>query len=234
MELDLADLESTKNFADTFKKKYSQLDLLINNAGVMIPPYTKTKNGFELQFGTNHLGHFALTTHLLDVLKQTKNARVVNVASLAHTRGNLNFDDLNWEKRSYSPWRAYGDSKLANLYFTYELQRKFEENNYSTISVAAHPGGTTTDLTRHSFLMGIFGSILGQSPEMGALPTVRAAVDETIKGGDYIGPDGFGEFYGSPIKVDSNKLSKDEMIAKRLWKVSEEITAIDFDTKFSS
>jgi NAD(P)-dependent dehydrogenase (short-subunit alcohol dehydrogenase family) len=229
MELDLADLESVKTFADKFKKGFSQIDLLINNAGVMIPPYTKTKDGFELQFGTNHLGHFALTAQLLDVLKQTKNSRVVNVASLAHTRGELDFDDLNWENRSYSKWSAYGDSKLANLYFTYELQRKFEQNNYGTIAAAAHPGGTNTDLARHNFLMNIFAGILGQSPEMGAMPTVRAATDENVKGGEYYGPDGFGEFYGNPVKVDSNRLSKDEMIAKRLWKVSEEMTGVEYN-----
>ncbi len=229
LELDLSDLESVKNFAEHFEQEFSELHLLINNAGVMIPPYTKTKDGFELQFGTNHLGHFALTAHLLDVLKNTEESRVVNVASLAHNRGGLDFDDLNWENRSYSPWRAYSDSKIANLYFTYELQRKFEEHNYNSISVAAHPGGTSTDLTRHSYLMGIFGNILGQSTAMGALPTVRAAVGEDINGSDYIGPDGFGEFYGYPIKVDSNKPSKDEMIAKRLWQVSEEMTGVEFD-----
>ena len=229
MEIDLSDLESVKKFATSYKNEFRQLDLLINNAGVMIPPYIKTKDGFELQFGTNHLGHFALTAHLLDVLKTTKNSRVVNVASLAHTRGELDFDDLNWENRSYSKWSAYGDSKLANLYFTYELQRKFEANNYDTIAVAAHPGGTSTDLARHNLLMGMFTGILGQSPEMGALPTVRAAVDESVKGSDYIGPDGFGEFYGHPIKVDSNQLSKDEMIAKRLWKVSEEMTGVEYE-----
>jgi NAD(P)-dependent dehydrogenase (short-subunit alcohol dehydrogenase family) len=228
VKLDLADLESVKQFAETFKSECSQLDLLINNAGVMIPPYTKTKDGFELQFGTNHLGHFALTAHLLDVLKSTVNSRVVNVASLAHTRGELDFDDLNWENRSYSAWKAYGDSKLANLYFTYELNRKFEDHNDNTIAVAAHPGGTSTDLARHSYLMGIFAGILGQSSAMGAMPTIRAAVDENVKGGEYYGPDGFGEFYGNPIKVDSSDLSKDEMIAKRLWTVSEEMTGVKF------
>ncbi len=228
MELDLAELDSVKNFADNFAKDHSQLDLLINNAGVMIPPYTKTKDGFELQFGTNHLGHFALTAHLLDVLKQTNESRVVNVASLAHTRGDLDFEDLNWENRSYSKWTAYGDSKLANLYFTYELQRKFEENDYDTIAVAAHPGGTSTDLARHSFLLGIFGSILGQSSAMGALPTVRAATDEGVLGGEYYGPDGFGEFYGDPVRVDSNDLSMDEIISSRLWKISEEMTGVKF------
>jgi NAD(P)-dependent dehydrogenase (short-subunit alcohol dehydrogenase family) len=231
MELNLADLESVKQFAENFKDEFSQIDLLINNAGVMIPPYTKTKDGFELQFGTNHLGHFALTAQLLDILKQTENSRVVNVASLAHTRGELDFDDLNWENRSYSKWKAYGDSKLANLYFTYELQRKFEEYGFDTIAVAAHPGGTNTDLARHNFIFGLLGSIIGQSPEMGALPTVRAATDENIEGGEYYGPDGFGEFYGNPVKVDSNRLSKDEMIAKRLWKVSEEMTGVEYNFK---
>lgn len=229
MELDLSDLESVKNFADNFNQEFSQLDLLINNAGVMIPPYTKTKDGFELQFGTNHLGHFALVAHLLDVLKNSPKSRVVNVASLAHNRGELDFDDLNWESRTYSPWRAYGDSKLANMHFTYELQRKFEKNGFDTIAVATHPGGTSTDLARHSFLMGIFAGVLGQSPEMGALPTVLAAVGEDVKGSDYIGPDGFGEFYGHPIKVGSSKLSKDEMIAKRLWDVSEEMTGVEYN-----
>lgn len=229
MELDLADLESAAKFAENFKGEFSKLDLLINNAGVMIPPFTKTKDGFELQFGTNHLGHFALTARLLDALKRAANARVVNVASLAHTRGNLDFDDLNWERRNYSPWKAYGDSKLSNLYFTYELQRKFEENDCDTIAVAAHPGGTNTDLARHSFLMNIFTGILGQSAPMGAMPIIRAATDKNVKGGEYYGPDGFGEFYGNPIKVDSSRLSRDEMIANRLWKVSEEMTGVRFD-----
>ncbi|MEP6901495.1 MAG: oxidoreductase, partial [Actinomycetota bacterium] len=139
MELDLASLESVANFAENFQKAFSQLDLLINNAGVMIPPYSKTANGFELQFGTNHLGHFALTGQLLELLIKTNGARIVNVSSGAHKAGNLNFDDLTWEKRSYSAWKAYGDSKIANLYFTYELDRKFKANNLGTILRAHGP-----------------------------------------------------------------------------------------------
>lgn len=229
LELDLANLESVKNFAEKFNEEFSKLDLLINNAGVMIPPYTKTADGFELQFGTNHLGHFALTARLLEVLEKTPDARVVNVASLAHTRGELDFGDLNWEKRKYDSIKAYGDSKLANLYFTYELQRKFDENGYRTIAVAAHPGGSSTDLARHSFFAGILVSIFGQAPEKGALPTVRAATEKGVKGGEYFGPDGFGEFYGNPVKVDSNKLSKDEKIAEKLWNVSGEMTGVEFN-----
>ena len=229
MKLDLANLESVKNFAENFKKDYSRLDLLINNAGVMIPPYSKTEDGFELQFGTNHLGHFALTARLSDVLAQTKNARVVNESSMAHTRGELDFDDLNWEKRDYSAWKAYGDSKIANLYFTYELNRKFKENNIDAIAVAAHPGATDSNLARHSTLASIFSPIFGQSPEMGALPTVRAAVEPNINGADYFGPGGFMEIRGYPVEVDSNDLSKNEKIAERLWSVSEEMTGVKFD-----
>ena len=229
MKLDLADLESVKNFTEDFKKDYSQLDLLINNAGVMIPPYTKTKDGFELQFGTNHLGHFALTAQLLDVLKNTKNARVVNESSIAHTRGELDFDDLNWEKRDYSPWKSYGDSKIANLYFTYQLNKKFKENGLDAIAVAAHPGITNSNLSRHNWFMDTFGGFIGQSAEIGALPTLRAAVETDVEGADYFGPNGFKELRGYPVKVDSNDFSKDEQIAERLWKVSEEMTGVKFD-----
>ena len=148
MILDLANLESVKEFAKKFKEKYDRLDLLINNAGVMIPPYSKTADGFELQFGTNHLGHFALTGLLLDVLKNTADSRIVNVSSVAHKYGKLNFDDLNWETRKYSAMKAYGDSKIANLYFTYELQNRL--GNTHPMVTAAHPGWTATDLQRHS------------------------------------------------------------------------------------
>ena len=229
MKLDLADLQSVAEFAAKFGKNYSRLDLLINNAGVMIPPYTMTNDGFELQFGTNHLGHFALTGRLLNLILQTENARVVSVSSLAHSQGNLNFDDLNWEKRTYNSWSAYGDSKLANLYFTYELQRRFAANNVGAIAVAAHPGGTNTDLSRHSLLAGFFINIFGQSAESGALPTLRAATDKTVAGGEYYGPGGLMEIWGNPVKVDSSKLSKDEAVAAELWRISEELTGVNFD-----
>lgn len=150
MRIDLSDLSSVKEFVTEYKNKYNKLDLLINNAGVMIPPYSKTKDGFELQFGTNHLGHFALTIQLLDTIKGTPNSRIVNVSSNAHNMGNINFDDLNWEKRKYSAWKSYGDSKIANLYFTFELAKQL---NKQVLITAAHPGWTATDLQRNSGLM---------------------------------------------------------------------------------
>ena len=229
MRLDLADLTSVADFAAEFEKNYSRLDFLINNAGVMIPPYTKTKDGFELQFGTNHLGHFALTGRLLNLILRTKNSRVVSVASLAHGQGNLDFDDLNWEKRSYLSWSAYGDSKLANLYFIYELQRKFAARKINSIAVAAHPGGTSTDLSRHSLLAGFFINVFGQSAANGALPTLRAATDQAVKGGEYFGPGGLFEIWGDPVKVNSSELSKNQAVAERLWRVSEELTGVKFN-----
>lgn len=160
LKIDLSDLSSVKLFANTFVKKYEKLDILINNAGVMIPPYSKTKDGFELQFGTNHLGHFALTLQLLDLIKSTPNSRIVTVSSGAHKFGNINFGDLNWESRKYKPMRSYGDSKIANLYFTSELAKKVDNN---IIVTAAHPGWTATDLQRHSglfeFMNGFFCNV---------------------------------------------------------------------------
>lgn len=228
LEIDLASLDSVKAFTKTFKEKFSKLDLLINNAGVMIPPYSKTEDGFELQFGTNHLGHFALTGLLLDVIKTTENSRIVNLASGAHKFGNLNFDDLNWGKRKYSAFKAYGDSKISNLYFTYELKRKFEENNISTKVTAAHPGWTATELQRHSGLFGFLNPFFAMKQWQGALPTLRAAIDVNINNGDYFGPDGWQEWKGFPVKVESNKLSHDESIAQKLWDVSEKLTGIKY------
>jgi NAD(P)-dependent dehydrogenase (short-subunit alcohol dehydrogenase family) len=229
MELDLANLESVARFAENLKKTYSRLDLLINNAGVMVPPYAKTKDGFELQFGTNHLGHFALTGRLLDVLLNTEGARIVDVSSGAHKIGNLNFDDLSWEKRSYSAWRAYGDSKIANLYFTLELDRKLKENGLATLVTAAHPGWTATELQRHAgftkFLNGFFAMDISQ----GALPTLRAATEPNLKGAEYFGPNGIFEMRGNPVEVQPNARAKDEAIARRLWEVSEQLTGVKFE-----
>jgi NAD(P)-dependent dehydrogenase (short-subunit alcohol dehydrogenase family) len=229
MEMDLANLESVAKFAENFKKAYSRLDLLINNAGVMIPPYEKTADGFELQFGTNHLGHFALTGLLLEVLMNTEGARIVNVSSSAHKWGSLDFDDLAWEKRSYSAWSAYGASKIANLYFTYELDRKLKENNLDTLVSAAHPGWTATELQRHMGFTEFLNSLFAQDISMGALPTLRAAIETRIKGGEFFGPDGLFELRGNPVKVESNSLSKDALIAKRLWEVSEQLTGVKFE-----
>ena len=229
LELDLANLDSVKTFAGTFKEKYIKLDLLINNAGVMIPPYSKTADGFELQFGTNHLGHFALTALLIDLLKNTKDSRIVNVASTAHKYGNLNFNDLNWERRKYKAWRAYGDSKISNLFFTYELSRKLKGADSELKVTAAHPGWTATDLQRHSGLFEFMNTFFAMKAWQGALPTLRAATDAAANSGDYFGPDGWQGWRGFPVKVESNQLSHDEKISAKLWEISEKLTGIKFN-----
>jgi NAD(P)-dependent dehydrogenase (short-subunit alcohol dehydrogenase family) len=228
MSLDLSSLQSVRDFAEAFKQKYDRLDLLINNAGVMVPPYTKTEDGFELQFGTNHLGHFALTGLLIGIIRSTENSRIVNVSSMAHRQGRIDFDDLAWEKRDYRPWQAYGDSKIANLYFTYELQRRLSENGDATLVTAAHPGWTSTDLQRNSGLASCLNRFFAQKPQAGAWPTLLAAVDEEAQGGDYYGPNSFFEITGNPRKVRSNQLSKDPDIAARLWAVSEDLTGVQY------
>ena len=229
MELDLANLNSVKTFADNFIKNYSRLDLLINNAGVMIPPYSKTVDGFELQFGTNYLGHFALTSLFFDLIKNTTNSRIVNVSSTAHRSGNLDFNDLNWENRKYKAWRAYGDSKISNLYFTYELQERLDNEKIKVIVAASHPGWTATDLQRHSGLLESLNGLLAQKIEIGALPTLYAATAADVTGGDYFGPSGWQEWRGYPKKVESNALSHDKNIASKLWDVSEKLTGIKFN-----
>jgi NAD(P)-dependent dehydrogenase (short-subunit alcohol dehydrogenase family) len=224
MKIDLSDLSSVKLFAEEYKSKFVKLDILINNAGVMIPPYSKTKDGFELQFGTNHLGHFALTLQLIDLIKSTTSSRIVTVSSGAHKFGNINFDDLNWESRKYKPMRSYGDSKIANLYFTSELSKRLADKNI--LVTAAHPGWTATDLQRHSGVFEFLNGFFAMSIEQGTLPTLRAATDLNAKSGDYYGPHAFGEWRGYPILVQPNTLAKDETIAKKLWNVSEELTKI--------
>lgn len=227
MQLDLSDLSSVRQFVQDFKGQYKRLDLLINNAGVMIPPFTKTKDGFELQFGTNHLGHFALAGQLLDLIINTPNARVVNVSSMAHKMGQIDFDNLNAEK-SYNRSGAYGQSKLANLLFTYELQRRFQAAGVDTIATAAHPGWTGTNLQAHSGFFSMLNPIFSQKPEMGALPTLYAAISPQVEGGDYYGPRGWQEIRGYPKRVPSNKRSHDTAVAARLWDVSEELTGVTF------
>ncbi len=228
MIIDLSDLNSVKEFADTFRKEHKKLDILINNAGVMVPPYSKTKDGFELQMGTNHLGHFALTGRLLDILTETKGSRIVNVSSMAHKTGNIDFDDLNWESRKYKPWKAYGDSKIANLYFTLELAGKLEEKGTDTIVTSAHPGWTATDLQRHASGANFLNRFLAQSIDMGALPTLYGAVGEKVVNGDFFGPSGFMEMKGYPKKVYPNKKAQKKAISEKLWEISEDVTGVVF------
>jgi len=228
-ELDLSSLESVNNFSISINKKYKALDCLINNAGIMACPYSKTKDGFEIQMGTNHLGHFALTGQLISLLKKTPNSRVVNVSSIAHTSGNIDFDDLNWEKRKYRTWSAYSDTKLANLYFTYELSSKLEEDKGNPIILASHPGWTATDLQRYSGVANFMNIFLGQKVNIGALGGLRAATDSTVKSNDYFGSPSMGGMKGHPVLVKSNELSYNTDNAKKLWKLSEELTGVRYD-----
>ncbi|MCF7807366.1 MAG: SDR family NAD(P)-dependent oxidoreductase [Candidatus Marinimicrobia bacterium] len=227
MHLDLANLKTVDSFASEFSGSNSRLDLLINNAGIMIPPYSKTEDGFESQMGTNHLGHFALTAKLFDMLDSTPGSRIVNVSSGAHKMGNLNFDDLHWEDRRYIPWRAYGDSKISNLYFTFELRRRIESSESRVLVAVAHPGYSATGLQKLAFLK-FLNIIVAQSAAMGALPTLRAATAPEVRAGDYFGPDGVGEMRGFPEKVEAKELAHDEEIASKLWAVSEELTGVTF------
>ena len=227
MQLDLADLGSVKRFAEEFHSQYDHLDLLVNNAGVMVPPYGQTADGFELQFGINHLGHFALTGLLLDLLRHTPNARIVTVSSYAHYLGRINFNDLNSQK-SYQKWMAYGQSKLANLLFAYELQRRLSRNGQALISVTAHPGYAETNLQHNTALFNFLNPIMAQSQEMGALPVLYAATRPEIKGGEYVGPDGFLAQRGYPHLARSSKSSHGEAVAQRLWKISEELTGVEY------
>ncbi|MEI7847863.1 MAG: oxidoreductase [Chloroflexota bacterium] len=234
MALDLSDLKSVRAFAQNFLKLYERLDVLINNAGVMALPQRKTADGFEMQFGTNHLGHFALTGLLISVLKKTPNARVVTVSSGAHTFGEIHFDDLQWEKK-YQAWGAYGQSKLANLLFAYELQRRLEASGSKVLSVGCHPGYASTNLQAagpqmegsafKGWMMKMANNLFAQGQDMGALPTLYAATAVEVNGCDYIGPAG-GGMKGYPGKVMSNSKSYDEGLARRLWTVSEELTGV--------
>lgn len=229
MQLDLGDLGSVRGFAAAFQDRYDRLDLLINNAGIMAPPLGRTAQGFESQFGVNHLGHFALTGLLLNLVLRTPQSRVVTVSSMVHRFGRIDFDDLQWEKKRYSPNSAYGQSKLANLLFTYELQRKLSSAGKGTLAVAAHPGWTATNLQQHSSMTGFFNRFLAQEQPMGALPTLMAAAAPTVKGGDYFGPSGLMEMQGYPKKVQSNARSHDQQAAARLWDISEKLTNVRYE-----
>ncbi|MFV8816976.1 oxidoreductase [Haliea sp. E17] len=226
--LDLADLASVRAFADTFQGEHRRLDLLINNAGVMMCPFATTRDGFEIQFGTNHLGHFALTGHLLPLLRATGDSRVVNVSSLAHWRGNLDFDDINWQRRAYDSSQAYCDSKLANLLFTLQLAQKMEASGDNPMVTAAHPGWTRTDLQRHVWKYRFLGLFMGQDSAMGALPTLRAATDPDALPVDYYGPSGKKEMRGPPAAAGRSERARERSAAETLWRLSEELTGVSY------
>jgi NAD(P)-dependent dehydrogenase (short-subunit alcohol dehydrogenase family) len=233
-QLDLTSLENIRKAADNLRSDFPRIDLLINNAGVMYTDKASTKDGFELQFGTNHLGHFALTGLLLDNLLGVDGSRVVTVSSVGHRiRAKIHFDDLNLD-RNYNRIVAYGQSKLANLLFTYELARRLKAKSAPTIATAAHPGASDTELLRNmpggirQVSQFFWSNFIAQDADMGAEPTLRAAADPGAQNGQYFGPGGFGEQKGHPKVVASSAQSHDEAIQRRLWTVSEELTGVAF------
>lgn len=228
--LDLANLASIKTAADKVVQE-ERLDVLVNNAGVMMPPKQQTDDGFELQFGVNHLGHFALTGYLLPKLQEQAGARIVNVSSLAHRNGHIDYADIHAD-RAYSRMGRYGMSKLANLLFMFELQRKLNAAGSSVISVACHPGGSATDLGRHiprllAVLLTPINLVMNSSAE-GALPTLMAATAEGVRGGDYFGPMRMGEMRHSAHRVHTSIAAKNESDAAKLWAISTELTGITY------
>jgi NAD(P)-dependent dehydrogenase (short-subunit alcohol dehydrogenase family) len=233
--LDLASLVAVRRFAEAFRAGYERLDILVNNAGIMMVPYGQTEDGFERQFGTNHLGHFALTGLLFARLVSTRGSRVVTVSSNGHRFGKMDFDNLMFAgKRGYSPIAAYGRSKLANLLFTTELQRRFEAMDAPSLALAAHPGLAATNLANHLFArwhltwLRPVMSLVMQPAAMGALPIIRAAVDPQARGGAYYGPGGRGERRGYPVVVQANDAANDPAAAQKLWAVSAQLTGVTY------
>jgi NAD(P)-dependent dehydrogenase (short-subunit alcohol dehydrogenase family) len=237
LQLDLASLKSVRAAAAEISDRFGRLDLLINNAGVMMPPHGTTEDGFELQIGTNHLGHFALTGLVLDRMLQVPGSRVVTVSSNGHRAGRISLDDLQWQRRRYLKMAAYGQSKLANLMFTFELQRRLSAAGAATIAVAAHPGTAQTELTRHlsvvsnvalSPRLGRLNSWMVQDAAMGALPTLRAATDPAVVGGTYYGPSGLAQLTGYPVLVRSSVRSHNASVQRQLWAESERLTGVSY------
>jgi NAD(P)-dependent dehydrogenase (short-subunit alcohol dehydrogenase family) len=231
-ELDLSALSSVRDAAAALLDEHDRIDLLINNAGVMYTDKSTTAEGYELQFGTNHIGHFALTGLLLDRILATAGSRIVTVSSVGHKiRSAIDVDTVA-DTDQYDRVAAYGRSKLANLLFTYELQRRLATHGASTAALAAHPGGSDTELVRNApMFIKIGGALLRplmQSAAMGAQPTLRAATDPTAIGGQYYGPDGIGEVRGHPVLVESSKRSHDRTLQQRLWETSTELTAVTY------
>ena len=229
MELDVADLGSVRRFAEAFNEKYSKLDLLIHNAAAIMVPKGKTRDGFEMHLGTNHLGPFALTGMLLDKLNAAGTARVISMASLAHTlTKGFDPDDAALEKREYTEMDAYGRSKLAALLFTYELQRRLKKSGSRVLALAAHPGYAATNLDLGGFWMRLATRLFAQPAASGALPALHAATAADVQSGDYYGPGGFKELGGMPKKVNSSPESRDAALAQRLWVLSEQLTGVRY------
>jgi NAD(P)-dependent dehydrogenase (short-subunit alcohol dehydrogenase family) len=227
LSLNLASLASVREFAAQLAAHIPALHVLVNNAGVMMTPYSLTEDGFELQFGTNVLGHFALTGLLMALLEEAQHARVVTLSSLGHWNGRLDFDNLGGEKH-YNSLKAYEQSKLAGLVFAYELQRRLTRAGAATSSVGAHPGVTDSGLGRNAWWVAMVLHLYGQSADQGALPALRAATDIRVKGGDYVGPGGFRTFKGPPTVQPSSACSQDPRLGERLWQVAQDLTAVRY------
>ena len=227
-KLDLADLSSVEAFATNFSDENNQLDVLINNAGVMIPPKSRTKDGFELQFGTNHLGHFALTGRLLETLNKTKSSRIITVSSIAHNAGRLDFKDLNGINKKYRKWEFYSQSKIANLVFSLELSRRLKKANSGVFSLASHPGYSATDLQRYSLFWRILNLFVAISAKKGAEATLYAATEKDALNYPYWGPTGIIEMRGSTGKAKINKKALKDGLGTELWQVSEEMTGVKY------
>ena len=231
MKVDTSSLDDVKKFAEQFEKQYHELHLLVNNAGIMMCPYKVTVDGFENQLATNYLGHFALTGLLLPILKRTLNSRVVTLSSLSFKWSKIQFDDLH-AKNKYSKTKAYGQSKRACLMFAFELQRRLSAAGYDTVSIAAHPGLSKTNLDRYyPALIRPLGNLFLQPARNGALPILYAALDKNLQGGEFIGPDGFQQMRGNPIKVDADEYSNNKAVAEQLWSVSEKMTNVFYLSK---
>lgn len=231
MQVDLSDLESVRLFAAEYRRKYDRLNVLINNAGVMMPVQRfETKQGYEGQFGTNHLGHFVLTRELYDVIDGTPDARIVTLSSLVAkmAKGKIYWDDLQWEQ-SYDKMGSYAQSKLANMMFGYELHQRLEEAGSGTQSILAHPGYTATNLQQHMGLQGrVMNFLFAQKLEMGILPTLRAATDRSAKGGEYYGPANMMNWRGHPVLNEPNPEALDRPTTQRMWDLTEQLTQTTF------
>lgn len=235
IQLDLNSLDSVRKFADVFKQKYNRLDLLINNAGIMIPPFAKTKDGFESQMGVNYFGHFLLTNLLFPILNISENSRIVSLSSIAHEAGKIDFDNLNAEK-GYSKMKAYQQSKLSCLMFAIELQQRIDDAGSNVLSVAAHPGVSNTNLGQHISrfmykLLWPLVSLFTHSPDKAAQPILMAALDASVNGGEYFGPVGFRGMKGKPVKAQPKPHAFDKEVAEELWQVSEHLTGKVFSLK---
>lgn len=231
LQLDLSDLKSVESFANTICDNFSSIDILINNAGIMMCPKAQTVDGLEIQIGTNHFGHYALTARLYSLLRNTPNSRIVVLSSLGHKMAKINLDDVNWGQRKYNTNQAYYDSKLANVLFAFEYQRRFADDIRAPKLTIAHPGWTRTGLQQHSGMLSFLNKFFAQDVPDGALPTLRAATDPIASTGDFYGPDKFFEMHGAPVKVKASKAAKHEGNAAKLWQVSKDFTHVCFTNK---